>query len=431
MQNYPHDYTPLDDVVLRRVVSYITKRDYQITQKELESYKNYEDVKSWFNVQSFDNKLFYVALYEKKIVGYYFKCIEKGNRVEIIPDFRKNSRYGYLEVYKKLHDKIAYNFPFGLYSTVSLLNIPSLSTHLKNGFKICDITYPITYDLTVKFFYEFNDASYEYNNYEYFPIITDLIISNSRNLKCYMIKDGNKIYLEKVNNCFVVPKELDFLAHIKYKFVFYNENCMLSKDIRKPFKEALKKHDVKDIDIDEIGKLYQYEFLGWLIENGYLNIDKISNEFNIKQNDKNRAPNTIWEKYIRVRYKHILTPFMSELKTNKSILYTLCNKFINILIPREEEPIKEVKKEEVKKEDKKIYDPYKTKISDFKTPPIKSIIDNDKNTINFIDCTENETKLVSTKTIDCKEKIDCKEIKDSVSNNFLDCTKILHKEKVY
>jgi hypothetical protein len=309
-----------DTIKIYRLLQYKTKKS-EISENDLKLYENYETVKHWFeSAKNLDNKFLFVATHNNIIVGYYFKCIEKGNRVEIIPEYRKNGIFSKFNVYDKLLNKILSYFPFGLYSTVSVFNIPSLSTHFKHNFKINDI---VSFDLcqNIEIYYEYKDKSYLFNSSSNFEDITNMFIYDNRNIKCYIIDSGKKIELNKKNNCFYIEEQkYENLNKVKYKFILNKDDDNFIDKLKK----NLKFFDKKNLNqIDEIGKKYNFEFIGWLLENGYINMDKGISDFKLSYGDKIKSVEMIWDKYV---YKKFYGEYSNEELIKK---YTEINKKIN------------------------------------------------------------------------------------------------------
>jgi len=268
-----------EELALYRVVS-DKAINGQIDISDIKFIENYKKVKSWFDVMGIDNKYFYVAIHNKNIVGYYFKNIQKGNALEILPDYRKNGEFGYLKVYDLLLDKVALHFPNGLYSAVSLFNVPSLSSHFKSGFKIYNINYPVGYK-KIDVVYVYKNKEYKFDDNSSFSKITTLFKSHDRELSCYLIVGEERIELvrDEEDHCFVIPEIIKTYGELKYKLIYFNpKNKKFSKKktvLNKVFSRIIKFFDYKTKEKDVIS---------WLIENNYVDLVKITKEVDIQHN---------------------------------------------------------------------------------------------------------------------------------------------------
>jgi len=281
-----------------------------VSINDVDKYLNYEDVKHWFYVNGFSDNWFYIAVYDSLIVGYYFRNNRVGGRVEVLPAFRKSGIYGHLNVYKELLNRITERFPNEFYSTVSCLNIPSLSSHFKNNFKIDVINHyenekdDFIYNLITKvvmgkknidenpiskrkiklnLFYEYGDKSYRYDDKTNFFNIKKMFIDYSREIKCYVLTRNGKIYLEKKDNEFEFPegyKNKFNVYDVKYKLIYPKVSTKIIKD-----KSVVKKDD---LNIEEINK--KNTLIDWFNKLKPLNVNyRLSMEIQKKEIRINKA----------------------------------------------------------------------------------------------------------------------------------------------
>lgn len=237
--------------ILKVIDTYRKPGSLGVSINDIDKYLNYEDVKHWFYVGGFVSNWFYVAIYDSLLVGYYFRNTNIGGRVEVLPDFRKNGTYGHLNVYQELLNRITERFPNEFYSTVGCLNIPSLSSHFKNKFKIDVVNHyenekdnfiskligkkvfgKVTTEevskeskrkIRLKLYYEFGGRFFRYDDKNNFYNIKQLFINHSRELKCYVLTRKGKVYLEKINNEFEFPegyKNKFNVYEVKYKLTY-------------------------------------------------------------------------------------------------------------------------------------------------------------------------------------------------------------------
>lgn len=258
--------------IYKIVGKYRTPLKKGVSIEDIDKYLNYNDVKHWFYVKDFINNWFYIAIYDSLIVGYYFRNEKKGGRIEVLPDFRKNGKYGHLNVYKNLLIRLSNKFPKKFISTVCLLNVPSLSTHFKNGFDIDGINYyenkkkHFMSDLISKkvlgkefikkateeknekinLYYEYNDKCYRYNSEKHYKEIRNMFINHNRELKCFIVFKYKIVYLEKKENKFIFPDKF------KYYYNLYDIKYRLKIPKKSFFKK--KKEEIKEKILSEIQK---------------------------------------------------------------------------------------------------------------------------------------------------------------------------------